>query len=444
MSLIALTQRASHRFFMSGPGSRLYGQAGLSLAIRLSRFAMGLVTAMLFARMMPPAQYGIYSYALTIITLLGIPVEAGLPQLLIREISRARSQKALEQVRGVVRFSARILFGFMGATALIALAVIAVIHQKLPQGALVMAAIALPAVALAGMGSIRGAILRGLGSALASQVPEQIVRPGALILIGGVAFLLSRGHVDAVAALSMTVAANAIAFVVGAALLARTYNREIGPGPSKANNKQLFSALLPFTALAAVQIASGHIALFIAGFYIPPAEIGQFRIAVLCSDVVSFPAFALNTLLAPRFSTLFHTGDMAGLRQIARTSARLCFVMSLALSLPFLLFADHVVRLGFGHAYVDAAPAVRLLVAGQLAAAALGSVATLANMAGFEKQTLFTVSLGLVLSCVLTVILAPRYGVTGAIIGVVTNLMVWKTLLTVLVRRSIGVSATVF
>jgi len=81
--------------FLGRPGSlrfRLAWEALGSFALKATNALVGFLTTVLLARMLGAQGYGIYAYALSLITLLALPVAAGLPKLLIRETSQGLAQ----------------------------------------------------------------------------------------------------------------------------------------------------------------------------------------------------------------------------------------------------------------------------------------------------------------------------------------------------------------
>jgi O-antigen/teichoic acid export membrane protein len=86
----ALAINRSERPHESGRGLLASG-AGLVLIKLLNAF-LGFATVMVFARLLPPEDYGVYVLMLTVAQFLALPLQMGIPILLVREISVAQAQ----------------------------------------------------------------------------------------------------------------------------------------------------------------------------------------------------------------------------------------------------------------------------------------------------------------------------------------------------------------
>lgn len=408
--------------------SKLFKQSALSLAIKICRFGLGLVSAALLARIMSPHDYGIYAYALTIATLLAIPGEAGMPQLVIREVARARAAGDKDKIRGVVFFANSTVAALSLATVALAGLGILIFRDAMDAQLALVIGLVLISVFLGSLANVRGAILRGLGSPIVSQLPEQIIRPTTLVMLA-VACLVAFSTITAVDSMIIFVLATAVSFVFGVIFLFRTYRREVGSGPRKVESGVWLQALLPFTAIAGIQVASGQAAALVLGFFVEPAEIGMFRIAVLCSDVLSFSVFALNAVLSPRIVALYHEDKTVELQRLVRWAARMNLAFGILVSIPLLVWGEAILALVFGPEYTAAYRPMQILMVGQLVTVSLGSVATLANMTGFERQTLVAAAIGLATNGILALALCPHIGAMGAAIAAAISTVLWKLIL---------------
>ena len=68
----------------------LRGGAG-SLAIKLGSVGLSFAVAVQLARVLGPDGYGVYALVFAIVTVLTVPTQLGVPQLVIRETARAQA-----------------------------------------------------------------------------------------------------------------------------------------------------------------------------------------------------------------------------------------------------------------------------------------------------------------------------------------------------------------
>src|SRR5690606_16549541 len=131
-----------------------------------------------------------YAYVLALISLISIPSEFGLPNLLMRETAKTYANRNWGLMRGLWRWATFIIgvvaffllaFSFMGS---------AFLGDKLTDEQKSVFGLALVSVPFTAWGSLRGAAMRGLGHPVMGQIPESLVRPGALILAFAAAYYL--------------------------------------------------------------------------------------------------------------------------------------------------------------------------------------------------------------------------------------------------------------
>src|SRR5690606_41939833 len=80
------------------------GSAGL----RIAGMGFGFLVGVQLARGLGAEGYGTYGVAMSIIALLTVPTEFGLPQLLTREVASAQVRQDWARMRGILRWSSRV------------------------------------------------------------------------------------------------------------------------------------------------------------------------------------------------------------------------------------------------------------------------------------------------------------------------------------------------
>ena len=81
-------------------------RAGLgSFGIKLANTALGFAVATALARGLGTAGYGVYSYVFSLVSLLAIPAQLGLPSLVVRETAKAYVHQQWALMKGLWRTS---------------------------------------------------------------------------------------------------------------------------------------------------------------------------------------------------------------------------------------------------------------------------------------------------------------------------------------------------
>ncbi|MES2444541.1 MAG: oligosaccharide flippase family protein [Pseudomonadota bacterium] len=418
--------------------------SGYSTGLKVVRFVLGIGSAALLTWLMPIHDYGVYAYALAIAALLSVPGEAGMPTLVIREISRARVEKDDAKVRGIVAFANLTNLALWAAMAAVTLLVLVLAGNRIPAELRWTLVAILPSLLLGGLANTRAATQRALGSPIASQLPEQIVRPLAVIAFALAAWAILRGHVDSLAGAIGYSLATAVAFAVGGVLLLKTWRAQVGAGPAKFQTRNWLVALAPFSGIAALQMALVQMSMIVLGLFAPPSEVATFRIATLGSDFAMFSTYAISTVVSPQIAALLHRGEKAELQELIGRINRLNVLFALAVVLGILLVGYWALGLVFGPVYRASWLPMLILATGHLCGVSMGFVTTVTNMSGHEKATMVAAGAGTAVNLALSALLCSRYGAIGAATAAAITVVLWRLGLSLYLYRTMGVRSWAF
>src|SRR5262249_2246633 len=133
--------------------------------------------------------YGTYIFALTLVYILLMPVEMGLPALIQRQIAIFRAQRDWPGINGIIRWSV----GFVALTftviALVATGCLLWRHKAGMEGDAELYLMSVLLIAVLGITNLSGAILTGLERVVHGTMPDMVIRPALLLAsIFGLAF----------------------------------------------------------------------------------------------------------------------------------------------------------------------------------------------------------------------------------------------------------------
>src|SRR5690606_24388717 len=160
----------------NGIGAVLVKAVAGSAGLRIAGMGFGFLVGVQLARGLGAEGYGIYGVAMSIIALLTVPTEFGLPQLLTREVAAAHVKQDWGRMKGILGWSTR---GWMRIAAAVGAAVMAwllLAGQGLRStlgSTLLVGLLMVPLVALV---ALRSAALRGLQLIVRGQVPDVLLR----------------------------------------------------------------------------------------------------------------------------------------------------------------------------------------------------------------------------------------------------------------------------
>ena len=171
-------------------GAQLLKGSTASALIHALNILLALLSGVVLARVLGPESYGVYGFVLSIITLLALPANSGLPVLILREVAKATAAKQWALLAGLFSYSNRVIWGLSAATGLMLVAVLIWLVPGMEDDKASAFLWAIPLVPLLSLVSAKESILRGLHWIAWSQIVGKLLRPLVLLLLGGVSVFL--------------------------------------------------------------------------------------------------------------------------------------------------------------------------------------------------------------------------------------------------------------
>ncbi|WP_198137667.1 lipopolysaccharide biosynthesis protein [Terriglobus sp. TAA 43] len=273
-------------------------------------------------------------------------------------------------------------------------------------------------------------VLAGLGRVATSQMIYQWLWP-ALFCAGALAL-----HLDVDRTLLLIIAAMLINAIFGVVLMLRVLpvrhaeNQTLEVPSLSRLGVQLFSAEL-------LQLAISSAPPFILGIAASTTEVARYavvwRIVLLLNLLVS----AMAAVASPQFAAASARGDRATLRRVAQQTVGITAVLS---ALPTLLLAINPVFFlsRFGAGYAPAAPAMRILLFGQLSLILCTAVPELLGMTGHARALLKINAVSIAVLLVGLGTLTPRFTDAGAAAGTALAMLVNAIGVSFSAKRDLG------
>jgi O-antigen/teichoic acid export membrane protein len=175
----------------------------------------------------------------------------------------------------------------------------------------------------------------------------------------------------------------------------------------------------------------------VAGTYVESDELAYLIVAQRTAGLVAFVLMVVNTVVAPRYSRLWHEGDVLAVRRLAKLSTRAMLALALPVVVAMSVFSGFIMGL-FGEGFEQGARLLIIIAVGQLINVATGSVGFLLNMTGHERDmrnvTLFSGPVTIVCAVWFTV----TWGVVGAAYATALGLSLQNLGALWMVRRRLG------
>lgn len=417
-----------------GFGTECLGFAALRGGSLVLQF-LGIVA---LSRVLEPAGYGEISFVLACVNMLTIPLQLGLPTLVVREAAIARTSARWGPVHGLAWRCTQVVAAVTTAIGLMAVAVACLPALPMREEARFYWTLGLALIPLTILLTLSSAFMRGLGIGTMSHVPNLLIRPGlSLAGVAIVAYGVGTPHLRPLWALVSLVAATGVAAAAGILLTVQRWPSPERDRPVDESGRWVRAAV-PMALTSTLYVVLLNVDVAMLGFLRPGAEVGCYRIALQCASLIVMMLVAVNAVVAPRYAELHAARDVRALAAACRTSSLMGGIWAAAVYAAFLLAGPSGIRLLFGDGYDDAMLPMLVLGAGEVVNAAFGPVGLLLSMAGHEKDTLRGVGVAVIVKILLCATLIPILGTLGAALAAASGTIVWNVLLWLRVRDHWG------
>lgn len=199
---------------------------------------------------------------------------------------------------------------------------------------------------------------------------------------------------------------------------------------------------LPMLLSATMTIVIAQTGVIILGIFHNEAQVGYYFLAVKLSTITILILTAINSMAAPKFSELFHTGQTDEVFRVAKKATRLIFWATVPILLGLIVLGKPVIGLAFGPDFTAAYVPMVFLLCGQFVNAISGSTGIFMNMTGHQGAFRNIMAISAALNLTLNFALIPNYGPLGAAVAAAITVAFWNivTLLYIkgLYGRTIG------
>ena len=377
------------------------------------------------ARYLGPEGYGIYGLVVSLVAVLAVPAQFGIPQLLTREISASLARENWGELFGIIRWSARTVAGLSIATAVLVFLALRLWPTSLDQSfksAFVIGLIFLPILALT---NLAGAGLRGFHRVVIGQTPGVLVRP---FLFSFLLFIWMNwfGQISPSEAILTLVLAGMIALSFGWFVYWTTTLRFELQTKRAFKSIEWLSSSFKMSMTEGLRVIDGHSAILLLGLLASVEGVGHYRVAASIAAFAILPISIANLAAGPLISKLHAKGDIAQLRILAAIVASVMTAGVIMLSLPFVIAGNSIISGVFGGEYSPATNVLILLLLAQLLNASFGFCATFLNMTGHEGRVTRALTFSLPINILLILFLVPRLGIEGAALAYICGILVWN------------------
>jgi O-antigen/teichoic acid export membrane protein len=417
-----------------------------NVAVKIISLLLGFFLMVLLARTLGPEGYGVYAFFFALVSLLAIPAQIGMPNLIVRETAKLEATEQWGLMLGLWRWSTSTVLLLSLGILLISSGLAWLLLDQFSSLQLKTFAFSLLLVPFIALSRLRTAAIQGLRKVILSQLPDFIIRPALLILlIVTVKFLFPAEALTSASAMGLYVIAAFVALLISIGLLRRVQPNQLKSKPNALYEKKYwFSAVLPLAFISGMVLITQNTDILMLGLFSTPENTGIYRAVISVSGLVAFGLYAVTIVVTPYFARFYAQGSKELMQKVVTQSARAILFLAIIMAIIIITLGEEMLGIFFGDEYLLGYLPLVVLAVGQLVNAFMGSVAGLLNMTGHEKETAKGVAIAAGVNVLLNLILIPYFGMSGAATATAVSLMVWNLLLWRAVHRHLDIESMAF
>lgn len=429
------------KLFTALRGFSLLRTAAGTLGLKVGAAGLGFINSILLARLLGPADFGLYSIVLSVVNFTSILAVLGLPIFVTREAAASAEHEQWNRLKGRLsaahRWTLLAVLAILGVTT--GLLVGGIVKPAVSWQIIGIAMMLLPLVAF---NQLRAAILRGLHWVILSDIPELLLRPVMMLmlLIGS---YLTAIHATAVHALGMQFASSGVALIAGSWWLVKLQPVQLKVATSEPPPQAWMLGALPFLFIAIIGTLQGQVPLYLIGYLKGAEQAGLFNAANQLVGLIAIGLYAINIPLQPQLAAAWARGDKQQAQRLVTETARIGTVIALVGVLTMLLFAETILRL-YGAQYVEAAYALRILAIGQMVKASAGACDILLMMIGYQKIVVLGRVFALLLMVVIASLSIPPFGLVGGALAAALGMIFLNVFFSLYAKTRLDLNTTIF
>lgn len=415
------------------------------VAVRIMAVLAAFLSSVLLVRLMGAADFGAYAFILSLGTLLALPVQAGLPTLILRETARAETKQDWPAMRGIWRWAIAII-GLMSAVAvaggLLTFVFAGAFFAEDMRWSILLATLLVLPLALNGFGA---SALRGLRRIFTAQFPSEVLRPLLLMGFAATVALTSVLPLNSRVAFLCYLAASVLAFVVAAFLLWKAIPDEyFKERTTRFEHRPWLRSLFPLSIMSGLLVINQNTDIMILGMFRPNEDVGLYKVAVSAAALLIFGLSAVQMICMPYVVRFHAQKDKRRLQFLSLVASLASLGLTLPLFVAFFFWGEDILGVVYGDEFRAAATALTILCFAQVMNSFFGIVWPLLVMTGYERCGMWGLFAASLVNVGLNIVLIRPYGIEGAAVATGASIIVWNVLFWILALRRLGVDSSPF
>ncbi len=411
----------------------------VTFVIRVVSAFIALVSQILLARWLGTFEYGIYVAVWVAVIILSTITCIGFPSAVVRFVGEYRERGEPALIHGVIRASMYIsLFcstAIAAAGCLILYLFPAIItnYYVIP---VFLAAICLPMLAIEG---VMDCIARAFNWPKVAFLPTYIMRPLAILLLAGIAFIIGF-PANAETTLWAAIGACFISTIVQFVVLLKKLRKEIPYQKPKYQIKTWVLVALPIFLVEGFYTLMTSVDVLIVSALMTPDDTAIYFATTKILALVHFVYFAVRAAVSHRYSAFHTNGNLEAFQDFVQKTVTWTFWPSLLMATFMAVLGKYFLML-FGDEFTSGSLILMVLLAGIVIRSSIGPAEALLVMADRQKMCAGIYAVTLAVNVLLNFSFIPIFGIMGAALATSIALMFESAALHSAAKRTLGIHA---
>jgi O-antigen/teichoic acid export membrane protein len=367
------------------------------------------------ARVMGPADFGLYSLGLAVFNVLSILSLCGLDNGLVRFVALFQGENDKARIKGAIFFAFLLVTSVglgIGLVMLFFSGSISnhVFHKEGLAVVLRWFAVGLP---LYGGMSVFWASLQGFQNMKYLVGVRNFLEPSVRLVAAALLFFIG---FRLKAVLWSHLIAWTISLMGAFLLVVKLIPLLKGTVRPVIEARRILSFSLPLLLVGFLSIGINRTDRLLLGYFRGAQEIGIYTAAFQTAMMLMMILHSFNTAFAPMISDLFNRSERANLEVLFKAVTKWVLTAALPLFAIFVLFPSNILAL-FGDQFTLGGRSLIILAAAQLINCLTGPVGYVLIMSGRPRIEFLNNLVIFLLEFVLALVLIPRYGIEGAAVA---------------------------
>ena len=165
-------------------------------------------------------------------------------------------------------------------------------------------------------------------------------------------------------------------------------------------------------------------------------EVGNYQAAFKIASLTLLIILVSNIVVAPKISEMFSQNKIAVLFSFLRKVTKYTTILTLIISIPFLIFPGVVMNSFFGEAFKVSGPILIILSIANIINTFFGPIAQVMNMTKHQLAFQYITILTVLINIVLNIIFIEKYGALGCSMSTLISIFTLNIVGTMFIRKT--------